>query len=94
MPFFGGGNLGFVKLKADISNDEGEKLPGIVFLRGGSVAMLLILEAKSTAEEYALLTVQPRIAVGSLGFVELPAGMLDDSGTFSGAAATNGYSGE
>jgi ADP-sugar diphosphatase len=85
--FFGGGNLGFVKLKADISNNEGEKLPGIVFLRGGSVAMLLILEAKSTAEEYVLLTVQPRIAIGSLGFVELPAGMLDDSGTFSGAAA-------
>jgi ADP-sugar diphosphatase len=85
--FFGGRNLGFVKLKADISNDEGEKLPGIVFLRGGSVAMLLILQAESTAEEYALLTVQPRIAIGSLGFVELPAGMLDNNGTFSGAAA-------
>jgi len=33
-----------------------------------------------------LLTLQPRIAAGSLAFPELPAGMVDD-GTFSGAAA-------
>lgn len=39
--FFGGGRLGFVKLKADISNDDGERLPGSVFLRGPSVGMLV-----------------------------------------------------
>lgn len=39
--YFGGERLGFVKLKADVSNDNGEKLPGSVFLRGGSVAMLV-----------------------------------------------------
>lgn len=39
--FFGGGKLGFVKLKADISNEKGEKLPGSVFLRGGSVGMMV-----------------------------------------------------
>lgn len=39
--FFGGGRLGFVKLRADVSNDHGEKLPGSVFLRGGSVGMLV-----------------------------------------------------
>jgi hypothetical protein len=38
---FGGGRLGFVKLKADVSNSQGEKLPGSVFLRGGSVGMLV-----------------------------------------------------
>ena len=38
-------------------------------------------------EEYVILTKQPRIAAGSLSFLELPAGMLDDSGTFAGAAA-------
>lgn len=38
---FGGGRLGFIKLKADVSNGRGEKLPGSVFLRGGSVAMLV-----------------------------------------------------
>jgi ADP-sugar diphosphatase len=88
--FFGGGRLGFVKLRAEVSNDAGEKLPGSVFLRGGSVAMLLVLrpeDAKDTSEEYVILTVQPRIPAGSLAFVELPAGMLDDNGTFTGAAA-------
>ena len=39
--FFGGGRLGFVKLKAEVSNDNGETLPGSVFLRGGSVAMMV-----------------------------------------------------
>ena len=39
--FFGGGRLGFVKLKAEVSNDNGESLPGSVFLRGGSVAMMV-----------------------------------------------------
>ena len=34
--FFGGGRIGFIKLKAEVSNDNGEKLPGSVFLRGGS----------------------------------------------------------
>lgn len=38
---FGGGRLGFVKLKADVSNSQGETLPGSVFLRGGSVGMLV-----------------------------------------------------
>lgn len=39
--FFGGGRVGFIKLKADVSNENGEKLPGSVFLRGGSVGMLV-----------------------------------------------------
>lgn len=34
-----------------------------------------------------ILTIQPRIPAASLAFPELPAGMVDDSGTFSGAAA-------
>jgi ADP-sugar diphosphatase len=90
--FFGGKRLGFLKLKAEVSNDEGEKLPGIVFMRGGSVAMLIILspsdgDEKGGKEEYVILTVQPRIAAGSLAFTEIPAGMIDDSGSFAGAAA-------
>ncbi|PGH13928.1 hypothetical protein AJ79_03343 [Helicocarpus griseus UAMH5409] len=90
--FFGGGRLGFLKLKAEVSNDHGEKLPGSVFLRGGSVAMLLILQPNDTrspsdSDRYAILTIQPRIPAGSLGFPEIPAGMLDDRGTFAGGAA-------
>ncbi|ETI23188.1 hypothetical protein G647_04985 [Cladophialophora carrionii CBS 160.54] len=100
---FSGQRLGFLKLKAQVSNEDGEHLPGSVFMRGGSVAMLIILTPSdsphgsdqkpqahnqpTTPEEYAILTVQPRIPAGSLSFVELPAGMIDDSGTFAGAAA-------
>ncbi|OJD23745.1 hypothetical protein ACJ73_04899 [Blastomyces percursus] len=90
--FFGGDRLGFVKLKADVSNDHGEKLPGSVFLRGGSVGILLILQPSdvpknSEADKHAILTIQPRIPAGSLAFPEIPAGMLDDSGTFASGAA-------
>lgn len=52
--------------------------------------MLLIIkpdDVDGDKEEYVVLTIQPRIAAGSLGFVELPTGMLDDCGTFTGAAA-------
>lgn len=80
--------LGFVKLKADIRTDDDQTLPGTIFMRGGSVAMLLVLSVQGSAdEEYAILTNQPRIPAGTLSFLEIPAGMIDDSGTFSGAAA-------
>ncbi|KAL7620918.1 hypothetical protein AAE478_008228 [Parahypoxylon ruwenzoriense] len=100
---FGGGaasRLGFVKLVADVANAAGEKLPGSVFLRGPSVAMLVMLlpddlsplgakENRDKGEEeerYVVLTVQPRVPAGSLEFVELPAGMVD-GGSFAGTAA-------
>lgn len=38
-------------------------------------------------EKRAILTIQPRIPAGSLAFPEIPAGMLDDSGSFAGGAA-------
>lgn len=113
--YFGSKKLGFVKIRADIRNDKDETLPGSVFLRGGSVGMLvsafnyikpelyadmetnveqLVLEPDDTPsssvedhERKVILTVQPRVPAGSLAFVELPAGMLDDSGSFAGAAA-------
>ncbi|ORX88830.1 hypothetical protein K493DRAFT_235441 [Basidiobolus meristosporus CBS 931.73] len=84
--------LGFVKMKVNAQlKASGKSVPGIVLLRGGSVSVLLILRAKqatsSDPKEYVVLTVQPRIPVGSLSFTELPAGMLDDSGEFSGTAS-------
>ena len=90
--FFGGGRLGFVKLKAEVSNGYGEWLPGSVFLRGGSVGMLLILQPDDMPEsreegKRVILTVQPRIPAGSLSFTEIPAGMIDTGGAFAGAAA-------
>ena len=54
--------------------------------------MLLILQPDDVSsfsedEKYVILTLQPRIPAGSLSLVELPAGMLDDAGTFAGGAA-------
>ncbi|ORX94290.1 NUDIX family hydrolase [Clohesyomyces aquaticus] len=89
--WFGPKKLGFVKIQAQVTNDDDEWLPGAVFLRGGSVGMLIILQpddvpSGAETDKHVLLTVQPRIAAGSLALAELPAGMLDD-GTFSGKAA-------
>ncbi|MDI1492201.1 MAG: hypothetical protein OHK93_003413 [Ramalina farinacea] len=88
--FFGGSRIGFVKLKAEVSSDDGQKLPGSVFLRGGSVGMMVRTLDKffgSETDKHVILTVQPRVPAGSLALVELPAGMIDDAGTFAGAAA-------
>jgi ADP-sugar diphosphatase len=52
---FGGGRLGFVKLKAEVSNGQGETLPGSVFLRGGSVGMLVSCPPPTTKLEPFLL---------------------------------------
>ncbi|KAJ3523934.1 hypothetical protein NM208_g12259 [Fusarium decemcellulare] len=88
---FGPSRLGFVKLTATVSNGAGEKLPAAALLRGPSVAMLVMLipddVPPESDERYVVLTVQPRVPAGSLGFVELPAGMVDDAGSFKGAAA-------
>jgi ADP-sugar diphosphatase len=108
--------LGFMKIQSKIETDpyvhEGEKearadwLPGAVFLRGGSVAILVRpspltmymktsnpvkiivqpADASGEDEKHVILTVQPRTAVGSLAFTEIPAGMLDGA-SFKGTAA-------
>jgi ADP-sugar diphosphatase len=86
-----GKRIGFLKLTSTVSTSTGEWLPGAVFLRGASVAMLVMLIPEDapadTEERYVLLTVQPRIAAGSLEFVELPAGMVDEEDNFAGTAA-------
>ncbi|ROV93499.1 hypothetical protein VSDG_06743 [Cytospora chrysosperma] len=98
---FPNGNIGFIKINANVEREPipaddqtGPKpnipknLPGIAFLRGGSVAMLMILRPKDSREErYVVLTEQPRLPAGSLQFLEIPAGMLDEEDNFSGAAA-------
>jgi ADP-sugar diphosphatase len=93
---FGGSRIGFMKVTSTIANSAGEWLPGAVFLRGPSVAMLVMLIPDDTPpnptdgdedERYVVMTVQPRIAASSLAFAELPAGMVDDEGSFAGVAA-------
>ena len=84
--------LGFIKLQAEITNGHGAWLPGAVFMRGGAVAMFMILQPDDVSpdeekDKHVLMTIQPRIAAGSLRFAEIPAGMLDDGTSFSGGAA-------
>lgn len=81
-----GERVGFLKFKAEVVDKAtGSKLPGIVFARGGAVAILMVLECDG--ESYAVLTEQARVPIGRT-ILELPAGMLDDdSGDFIGTAA-------
>ena len=82
------GGIGFVKLLAPVLNMNGGKVgKPYVFLRGGSVAMLVILRPKDDPEnEHVLLTIQPRIAAGSLAMLELPAGKIEGAETAKAAA--------
>jgi ADP-sugar diphosphatase len=80
-----GPRVAFVKLKADVVDEKGKFVPGIIFMRGGSVAMLAVLHCEG--RKYAIVTVQPRLPTGHWDFVEIPAGSLDDSGNFAGVAA-------
>ena len=43
--FFGPGRVGFIKLKAEVSNDDGEKLPGSVFVRMSDYPCALLEKA-------------------------------------------------
>lgn len=49
--------------------------------------MILLQSDDETQEDKIILTLQPRLPVPSYDFPELPAGMLDSSGDFSGAAS-------
>ncbi|MBC7792383.1 MAG: NUDIX domain-containing protein [Clostridia bacterium] len=80
-----GPRVGFIKFKADVYDSNGKFLPGIVVMRGGSVAMVTVLVCEG--RRYAVVVIQPRLPTASFEFVELPAGMLDGSGNFGGVAA-------
>ncbi|KAI8093605.1 NUDIX family hydrolase [Halteromyces radiatus] len=91
---FGSGKIGFVKFKVNVKlKATGQNAPGIVFMRGGAVSMMLLLQSEDdkTQDDKIILTLQPRIPVPSYNFPELPAGMLDASGDFAGAASKEIY---
>lgn len=79
------GGLLFAKLTADVTDEEGHRIPGAVFLRGDAVGILIVL--KGETRQWSVLTVQPRFPSGQYDSVEIPAGMLDDHGDFRGTAA-------
>ncbi|KAF9929929.1 hypothetical protein FBU30_001088 [Linnemannia zychae] len=86
-----GSKIGFVNMAVDAKlTESGKKPPGLVFMRGGAVSVLLILKSKSPAgevSEHVILTKQPRLSIPSFNFPEIPAGMLDGSGDFVGKCA-------
>lgn len=87
---FGNGKIGFVKFKSLVYRQDiphGSKhLPGIVFMRGPSVAILIVLKCKTTNMRYTALVEQARVPIGFLNFLEIPAGVLEE-GQFKGIAA-------
>eukprot|EP00980_Cylindrotheca_fusiformis_P030354 scaffold24680_cov113-Cylindrotheca_fusiformis.AAC.7 len=80
-----GPRVGFVKIKAESSlvqkgvHSE-KRIPGICFLRGGAVTILvaLICEQGGSKQVYTVLVDQPRVPIGAASCLELPAGMIDD----------------
>jgi ADP-sugar diphosphatase len=79
-----GSKVGFIKCKVDASKD-GKMVPGIVLLRGGAPAILVILHCKK--KKYTVLVRQVRLPVCKSSMLEIPAGMMGSEGSFAGAAA-------
>lgn len=88
--------VGFVKIHAHAMLHEErnpttqrQALPGICFLRGDGVAILVALydcQDDDKKNAYAILVDQPRVPIGQASTLELPAGMLDGSGNVAGVA--------
>lgn len=79
-----GQNVGFIKFNATVKCNS-LPIPGIVFMRGASVAILIILSLHG--EKFILCTKQARFPIGDSEFLEIPAGMMDEEGNFLGVAA-------
>lgn len=78
---FGKRGVGFVKVNAHCTLIEGgvehdHRMKGICFLKGDTVAVLVVLHCED-GTVHSLLVEQPRVAIGQISALELPAGMLD-----------------
>jgi ADP-sugar diphosphatase len=80
-----GSKVGFIKFQCYATHwQSGKDVPGIVFARGGSVAILPVL--RESGQDYTVITRQPRLATGQEYFEEICAGMLDGDGNVTGVA--------
>ena len=83
-----GKRIGFLKFDTIMNNEEDSTLPGTIFMRGGSIAVLMIIIPEdSSSDRYVVMTQQPRVPAGSLSFYEIPAGMIDNENNIRIAAA-------
>jgi len=83
---FGPTNPGFIKFELK-AKAGGKTCPGIIFMRGGAPAILVVLKKSDDGRLFTITVNQPRIAAGSSSFCEIPAGMLDGDGNLAGVAA-------
>ena len=82
-----GPNVGFIKLKAQATRN-GKRIPSIAFIRGHSVGVYVkIINKDNRNESWVLMTQQARFPIGKGGYIEICAGMLDESGDFRGKCA-------
>jgi len=80
-----GSKVGFVDAEAIASDFNGNNLPGIAFIRGESVAILVTVLNVDTNETFFVFTRQARVPAGDY-ILEAPAGMLDDSSNITSKA--------
>ena len=78
-----GPRIGFLELEVT-AKSNGEPVPGIIFMRGGAISLLIRLRCEGTW--YIVGVRQARVPVGKKNLLELPAGMLDDAGDPAGVA--------
>lgn len=76
---FGAERVGFVKFRADMVHPNGRAIAGVTVLRGASVAMLTILRNAGDGQDYVALVRQPRVPVAETEYLEIPAGMIDET---------------
>jgi ADP-sugar diphosphatase len=72
-----GPRVAFIKCKVRVVDPQGHFSDQVLFLRGDAVSVLPILICEG--REYVAMVRQMRVAVGSVGWLEIPAGMLDGS---------------
>lgn len=80
-----GSRIGFMKYQV-FGKVNGIPLPGVVFSRGNSVAVLPVLKSMTSSQRYVICTEQYRMPAGRK-MIEIPAGMMDQNGSFVGVAA-------
>ena len=86
---FFGNEIGFIYLESEIFVN-GNQVPGIAFLRGDSVAVMLVLNTinnQKDNEQYTILVEQYRPNIGKFS-KGIPAGMIDNEGEITSTAIT------
>jgi 8-oxo-dGTP pyrophosphatase MutT (NUDIX family) len=78
--------VGFIKFNSmTVVRKTQQLIPGIVFMRSPAVSVLILLVCNNDIKVVGVR--QPRVPIGKSEYLELPAGMLDESRAFKGKIA-------